>query len=167
MFIWIKDKQGVSVIIGYVLLIVIAISLSIIVFTWLRGQVNPAEVAKCPDGVSVIIKNINCDKDNEELVITLQNKGLFSVNGSIIRVNNRSGAKFGIYNIFESERIEPGKEKVVSIAFGDIKDNGDLNKIRLVEVQGFIFDEKDRKAYCEGYVSEVLDCNLRSTNIDE
>jgi len=163
MFILIRDKRGVSIIIGYVLLVVVAIALAVIVFSWLRGQVDDGDEAECPEGVSLIVKNIECDIDGRELSFTLQNKGLFNLNGSIVRVNDRVDAEIGIYNISELEYVlSPGEEKEIGILFSNIKNDGGglLESVSLVEIQAFVFDE-GIKAYCENIVSEVLeDCVL-------
>ena len=49
------NKKGVSVIIGYVLLIAFAILISAGVYAWLKTYV-PREPLNCPDGVSIFVK---------------------------------------------------------------------------------------------------------------
>lgn len=78
----IKNKKGVSEIIGYILLISIAVVMSVIVYGWLRSYV-PTEEFKCPDEVALRIDGISCS--NNELRIDLTNSGKFSIYGYYIR----------------------------------------------------------------------------------
>ena len=145
-------KKGVSIIVAYVLLIVIAISLSALVYNWLRFQVTPGGDEECPEGVDLIIKEIICSGD--DLNITLQNKGLFTLDGFIIRVNDRVGAEFGVYAVDESgELIEPGGE---SFNEYDLSGLG-IKKAILLDVQPFVFEE-GRKLFCSRVSSTELDC---------
>tara|TARA_Y100000310_G_scaffold321146_1_gene378406 strand:+ start:192 stop:734 length:543 start_codon:yes stop_codon:yes gene_type:complete len=80
-----KDKKAVSEVVSYVMLIVIAITLSVIVFAFLRTQV-PSERTECPDSVSVIIKDYTCA--NKEININFQNKGNFLVDGVFIKFSD-------------------------------------------------------------------------------
>ena len=83
-----KDKRGVSVLIGYVLLIVIAVIIAAIVYTWLRTYV-PTESLNCPDGSSIYISDANyCDN---LLSLTLKNNGRFDLAGYFIHASNSSG----------------------------------------------------------------------------
>jgi hypothetical protein len=76
------NKRGLSEMVGYVLLIGIAISLSILVFIWMSRQVpSPAEY--CPEDISLYIENYRCG--NGEINLSLKNMGLFNVSGFIIR----------------------------------------------------------------------------------
>ena len=78
-----KNKRGVSVIIGYVVLITFGIILSIIVYNYLKTFV-PTEISDCPDGVSLFIKEYDCVA-NGTLSLTIKNNGRFNVNGYFIR----------------------------------------------------------------------------------
>jgi hypothetical protein len=78
-------KKGLSLMVSYVLLIVIAVGLSILVFAFLKLYVPP-ESPHCPDDVSLIVTEKKCDTSAGELEITFQNKGLFSVNAVYVRL---------------------------------------------------------------------------------
>ncbi len=76
--------------IAYVILIVIAITLSIGVYTWLKVYV-PKPGIECPVGASLIIRDVVCNDHsvgNNEVKITFENKGLFDVDGAYIRIGN-------------------------------------------------------------------------------
>lgn len=72
--------------IGYVLLITIAIIMGAVVYQWLRSYV-PTESIECPDGVSVFIKEIGCEVNGDGYILNLSlvNNGRFSVDGYFIR----------------------------------------------------------------------------------
>lgn len=82
-----RNKKGVSVIIGYILLITFVIFLGAIIYNWMKTYV-PTEELTCPDGVSLFIKDYFCNSTH--LNITLKNNGMFSVGGYFIRVSNVS-----------------------------------------------------------------------------
>ena len=76
----IKNRRGLSNVVGYVLLISITIALSVLVYAWLRFYVSEEEVKECSDNVNVIIRSYECflpDETGEggRLSITLKNKG--------------------------------------------------------------------------------------------
>lgn len=84
-----KNKKGLSEMVSYVLLVIIAVSLSILVYAWLKTQL-PKEIDQCPDRTSVIIKNIFCDEVDKKINITFQNKGFFDVDGISVKVSKRA-----------------------------------------------------------------------------
>lgn len=80
-----RNKRGLSEIVGYVLLIVFAVSMSAIVFAWLRAKVPKAEET-CPDDVSIEIISYSHNTADRILNFDLRNRGLFSINGISIRL---------------------------------------------------------------------------------
>jgi hypothetical protein len=103
-----KNKLGVSVMIGYVLLITFAIIMGGIVYRWMRSYV-PTETLECPDGVSVLIRDINCTEDIDKwnLEIDLMNNGRFEINGYYIKYSDTEGEEIG--RIPVTEIISGGK----------------------------------------------------------
>jgi len=85
-----KNKKGLSEIIGYVLLIVFAVSMSAIVYGFLRAKI-PKQQEKCPADVSVEIISYEIMSNMLNLTIDLRNRGLFSINGIAVRI--KEGAK--------------------------------------------------------------------------
>ena len=69
--------------IGYVLLVVIAIVMSLIVYQWVKTYI-PKGGLECVDGVSVFLKDVTYDCDAGRLDITIENKGRFNVAGFFI-----------------------------------------------------------------------------------
>lgn len=83
-----RDKRGVSVILGYVLLISTAIILSVIVFQWMRSYV-PRDATECPTGVSISVLNYEYSTE-DWLNLTLKNNGNFNIGGFFIRASNKT-----------------------------------------------------------------------------
>jgi hypothetical protein len=83
----IKGKRGISVIVGYVLLITISLALSFLVYVWMKRQA-PKPVIECPDTLSLMILNYDCDEDNNIMNLTLKNNGLYNIQGAIIKISN-------------------------------------------------------------------------------
>ena len=85
---WLQDKKGVSLMIGYVLLVIIAIGLSVAVFAFLKLYVPPGS-PECPEEVKLTIEDYSCTGDgsgNYSLEVTFANKGLLRVYGVYIRL---------------------------------------------------------------------------------
>ena len=81
-----KNKRGVSVMVAYVLLIVIAIGISAGVYSFLKVYV-PKDQAQCPEDVRLITQNFSCDSgQTNPLTISFANKGLFSVDAVYVRI---------------------------------------------------------------------------------
>ena len=165
-----KKKKALSNIVGYVLLISITISLSVIVYSWLRFYVSEEDVETCSDNVNIIIRSYECFLPNAEgeggrIIVTLKNKGLFTVDGYELRVHDRVGADFGFY-LFDSEGVSilPGDEYSETYWFneslqdvdGDNQIDDMLNTVTLVEVQPFMTD--NGKVSCKSYASQEVLC---------
>ncbi|MEK6859153.1 MAG: hypothetical protein AABX53_04555 [Nanoarchaeota archaeon] len=97
-------KRGESTVLGYVLLIVLAIGMAAAVYAYLKFQL-PRNQPQCPDDVSLAITELNCS--GEMFSITLQNKGLFSLNGSYIKMGNVSRVYKQIINCPGPEQHAP------------------------------------------------------------
>lgn len=82
-----KNRKGLSIVIGYVLLISISLIMSALVFMWLRTYV-PKDIVECPEDTSVLIKDISYNCTDKTLKVTLENNGKFSINGYFIHALN-------------------------------------------------------------------------------
>ena len=78
-------KKGVSVMIGYVLLVSLAVFMGGILYVWMKSYIpnNPLE---CPEGTSIIIKSYQCTPGS--LNLTLGNNGRFDIAGYHIKATN-------------------------------------------------------------------------------
>jgi len=90
------SKKGLSVIIGYVLLITFGIIISVIVYNYLKSYV-PSEALQCPEGVSIFLKEYSCT-DNQ-LNITIKNNGKFNLEGYFIHATNSSNDSLATLNL--------------------------------------------------------------------
>ena len=168
-----KRKSALSNIVAYVLLISITISLSVMVYGWLRFYVSEEEVESCSEGVNIIIRSYECFLPNAtghggRITVTLKNKGLFTVDGFELRVHDRLGADFGFY-LFDEEgdEILPGEEHSETYVFADYKqyeeetgaDTYELERVTLVEVQPFVVEEGSGDIRCKSYASQEVECH--------
>jgi len=167
-----KNKRGISVILGYVLLVALGISLATIVFIWLRDYVTPNDTGKCSEDVSLIIEKVDCDYSNKILSITLRNRGLFSINGSIIRVNDNPASDLGLYTIGVDKKgllkndganftspLKPNEEIILEYDFNTASSKTGVNLFFLVDAQPFVIDN-GKVIYCERVSNVDVNCNL-------
>jgi len=91
-----NNKKGISVMIGYVLLVTFAIIISVIVYNWMQSYV-PKDEVRCEEGVSMIIQEYSCNSD--VLNITVRNNGRFSLAGFTLYGKNSSGAEIATIDL--------------------------------------------------------------------
>ena len=103
-----KNRKGISVMIGYVLLISTAVILSIIVYQWLRTYV-PSESLECPSETSLFIKSVSCI--SEELNLTLKNNGNFNLAGYFIRASTQEDQDFAATDL--SLNLQSGSSSII------------------------------------------------------
>ena len=163
----ITNKKALSEIVAYVILITIALSMSTIVYIWLKGYL-PTNQEECPDGVSIIIKDYNCTKvlsGELFLNLTIQNKGLFTTDGFVIKVNDRDGASIGLFTLKNTSegkfgaKLQPGemynykyslKNNIIGVS------STGLTKLSFIEIQPFIY--KGEQIYCNKVSSQIVKC---------
>lgn len=81
-----KDKRGISLVVSYALLILIAISVSTLVFYYLKLYL-PEEKPDCREDVSLIIESASCSSGAVD--VNIVNRGLFSVDSVQIRIGDK------------------------------------------------------------------------------
>lgn len=83
------DKKGVSEVVSYVLLIVIAVGIATLVYAFLKVYV-PKEKSECKDGINLVISSAECthttSPEKNTIKITFENRGLFKVDSAFIRI---------------------------------------------------------------------------------
>ncbi len=150
-----KNKKALSEIVGYVLLIAIALALAVGVFAWLKVFTQESTLQKCPDGVSLIIEDYSYFCSAGEINLTLENKGLFSLDGFYARGTDNAetqptkliGDEFG--NLFKKQ-LRPGETTSLILKFNNLN-------LALVQIQPFIDNTKGR-AVCESVVNQKITC---------
>jgi hypothetical protein len=154
-----RKKRGLSVIVGYALLIGMTIALSVLVFQWLRHYVGEAngEDLSCPEGVSLTISEAECVGGlGGFLNLTLKNRGKHNVDGFVVRVNDRLGSEQGFYT-FDSlgENVSVGasvtKDYLLSIS--------GLDSLNLVEIQSYRM-VGEKKIHCPFIDIVELECTI-------
>ena len=157
-----KNKRALSNLVAYVLLISITISLSVMVYSWLKFYVEAGDGVECPANVNVIIDSYECTSGaGGNLTVTLKNKGLFSVDGFVLRVHDRVDADFGFY-AFDSDGfvISPGVSNTTAYLFSDYNTanpSDNVESVTFVDVQPFVEEDGNRVA-CEAYSSQRIVC---------
>ncbi len=98
-----SKKRAVSNIVAYALLISITISLSVLVYSWLRNYVNPNETPDCPDGISLYIEKYDCNSEDNLMLLNIKNNGRYTIDDILVSLNNKSGATQAIFKIDNSK----------------------------------------------------------------
>ena len=108
---WLQDKRGLSLMIGYVLLIVIAVVMSMIVYQYIKTYI-PKEGLDCPEGVSVFIKEAKYDCVNNNLDVTIKNNGRFNIAGYFIHATTSADQELATLDLSgKLAKTNPGGEK--------------------------------------------------------
>ncbi|MEM4702972.1 MAG: archaellin/type IV pilin N-terminal domain-containing protein, partial [Candidatus Pacearchaeota archaeon] len=82
----IADKRGISELISYVLLTVMAIALASGVYIWIKTRI-PYDYKECPEGLSMIIEECTIKEqipNSFELNLTFKNTGNFNITGAFV-----------------------------------------------------------------------------------
>ncbi len=159
-----SKKKAVSLIVSYVILIVIGMSLSVLVYRWLSFRTIFEEGEKCPEGISLVIKDYDCSIPYQ-FNVTIQNKGTFSVDGFVIRASTDPNANVGILPLpsdstttpkgMNLNYVSPGGEVKLSLK------NQAINWLRFIEIQPFIKKtqgSETRYIFCEQVLKQKLNC---------
>lgn len=160
-------KKGVSILIGYVLLIVFALIMGTIVYNVIKTYV-PKDVPECPSGVSIFIRDINLT--GSKLTVEIMNNGLFDIAGYYIRATDKPEKELATKDL--SKFLNPSGEKVVKNAVlftgeeNSMKPNEKRTQeytideqIYLIEIVPIRFQEEDNK-------NQLINCgnsNARET----
>lgn len=101
-----KRKKGVSEIVSYTLLIVIAIGVSSLVYYFLMLQ-TPKEKTECKEGISLGIDRLEFSCDSKKLTLVLLNNGRFKVDAAYVRLGEEG--KSVRYWINDPDKDDEGK----------------------------------------------------------
>ena len=146
-----KNKKALSEIVGYAILIVIAISLSVMVYSFLRLYV-PKETVSCNEDIVLILEDYSCVASTKQLNITLSNKGLFKADAAYVRfgdesqqirtqINNQSFLLYGPQN---TPGLNPGESFASTYRIEAINSPGQY----VLEIQPVVIKNK-RLVVCE------------------
>lgn len=171
-------KKGVSIMIGYVLLITLAVVMGVITYNMLKTYI-PRNAVECPDGVSLFIKNYSCQ--GTEFNLTLKNNGRFDIAGFLIRVGN-STEEFATRDLTQDmTKLDSGEFIANSVVIYKVGSNGltvggentsvfnlastSLTGIKLIEITPTRFqvqDNKQRFVICTNSILKdaLISCEL-------
>jgi hypothetical protein len=157
-----NQKKGISAMIGYVLLIVIAVGLSAAVYSYLKIYI-PKDKPECPDDINIIMQSYACQ--NGILNITLANKGLFKVNAAYIRLGPRDKKVKEWINNPKLEEIEeadfninlmPSSSITKIFSPGLISNGGDFG----LEIEPAVYVDGNQLALCEkAVITQSITCS--------
>jgi hypothetical protein len=161
-----ENKRGVSEMISYVLLIVIAMSLAVGVYAWLKFYIPSTQNQEvCGQDYALTINDYSC-KD-KLLTIKIENRGMFNITGFIIKANNNS--KYLPITVLESKDSAILKQKDHYFFTSPIKpsdskeikfDYTPLDKVERIQIQPFLLSSKMNKTIlCERIIDRTIsDC---------
>src|SRR3989338_1085874 len=91
------NKRGVSLMIGYVILIAVAIGLSTAVFFYLKLYLPP-DKPKCYENIDLVVEDVSCaplgcGQGGAQIFVNFTNRGLFNLNAAYIKFGE-SGRTF-------------------------------------------------------------------------
>ncbi len=164
-----KFKRGVSEIVSYVLLVIVAVTMSVIVYSYLSVYV-PKEKPECQEDVGLIVKNYSCSALGNQLNITLLNKGFFKIDASYIRISS-SGKEVkdlvnnnSIYFIYEPGNAAFPPGKTISLSFNE--KNSKIKEILKssprkyeLEIEPAVISKKEIALCNKAIINQQIDCN--------
>ena len=152
----VKSRRGISEMVSYVMLIVIALGLSVLVYNYLVNYV-PKDKVTCSDDISVTIKQIACNSTNERITFEFLNNGLFDIDFLYVRIikENQSVGQ-NIAKIALNPALNPSLSSIQTInSISQIKNQPGKYSI---ELQPAVWIKK-QLALCENSVySQQIQC---------
>ncbi|MDO8622702.1 MAG: hypothetical protein Q7R52_00480 [archaeon] len=159
-----KEKRGVSLMIGYVLLISMAVILSVVAYQLMKTYI-PKDIGECPDDVSMLIQKTTCS--GGKITFEMSNNGLFNIDGIYIEATTTLNEE--IINLADPDEI---------FAFNEFKPN-DIREeyfgcpasetcpitISVVEITPVRYQENDQGAKTlvncgKAKLKETINCQL-------
>jgi len=154
-----NNKKGLSVIIGYVLLIVISIVMSVIVYQWLKTYV-PKDVASCQDGTSMFIKKTTYNCTSKILTVTVTNTGRFGIDGYFIRTSDTAGAELATIDL-SSKLIGTTAERLEQISGSEIRFSNYENSLSPEDTANVHSDSFNTSSYTRLYKIELIPVRIQ------
>lgn len=161
----IKDKKAISLMLGYVLLIAIALILSAGIYTWLKVYI-PKDNEVCSPDISLSLQSYECDLTSspKTIKIELRNSGLFSIDGIFMRgAENEEDLPILLFNRLSGkiedgrwdfeEKLKPNEIKELTLKYPD-----NIQGLKKIQIQAFVHGKKGI-LLCENILNQPLeDC---------
>jgi len=109
--------------IGYILLVVAILAMSIVVYSWMKSYV-PKQALECPDGVSIYVKSFDCETGK----LIIKNNGRFSVAGFYIKGTENPEQEIATKDLSEACNGIDGK---MVFANSDLMSNPPMNGLNV------------------------------------
>jgi flagellin-like protein len=158
-----KSKKAISEIVSYVLLIVIALTIAGLVYSWLKFYIpSKNEIEKCSEDMGISVNDYSCNIDDEEIILLLENKGFFNVDGFFIRASNNT-ENFPVININSTFRdmaklfgegrydfnvtggfLAPQATREANFSYNDVR-LGENPSVKRITLQPFIYSGNRKK----------------------
>jgi hypothetical protein len=164
-----QNKKCISEIVGYVLLVVIAMGLSVLVYFYLEG-LTPRDKLECPEGISLILRDNVCDAITQNLRLEFYNNGLFGIDGVYVKLGKEGKTIKTNLNDPEDETnnsfyipLSPRKELAqnYNLAFFDNNKGVELFENYSVEIQPAVAKKNEKYlTVCEdSTISQKITCS--------
>ena len=167
-----KSKKALSEIISYVLLIVIAMSLALGVYAWLKFIV-PSENEKesCPVDAALRINNISCTPNSDLIYLLIENSGNFKLSGFYIKASNNSQGLFDAILLSHGSG-SPGQ--TMNLETGAYYFNVEFNprvelkpvfnysnslKLKKIQIQPFVNTKNNQISLCNNIIEVPVQIN--------
>lgn len=112
-----RKKKGISVVIGYVLLVSFAVIIGVLVYAWMKPFV-PKGIPECPDEISIFVKSYDCAPNY--LNLTLENNGRFNIGGYYIYATTSPNQEFATLDISRNISIPQDRLFPIGLKFGTV-----------------------------------------------
>lgn len=171
-----KDKRGISIMVGYVLLISFAVFMGVVVYQWMKTFV-PKEGLECPEETSLFIKNYAYNCSTNELNLILINNGRFNIGGYFIHATTSPDQELATEDLSEfsyQDRVgdiirfflgsidNPLKPNYEETHVFNLSDAGfaQIYLIEIIPVRWQIEDNKKKIVSCgESKIKEIIYCS--------
>ena len=173
------DKRGISVVVGYILLVSIVIIMSVIVYQWISTYI-PREDIECADGVSLFVQDYNYNCDTKSLDLTIKNSGRFDVAGYFIHATTDSSQELAVTDLSGATDLRgsggsvnypPDGDDLNSVSAGQIFSDlfvltsiGQIYSIEIVPLRYELVNNRNRAVSCtNARIKERLSCFVPSS----
>ena len=166
-----QHKKGVSEIVSYTLLIIIAVIAALLVYEFLK-LFTPKNNPLCPDGISLILEDYSCyanvSSSPANLTLMLFNKGRFNITAAYVRVqqegrqtktwiNPESTDKFNF-----APSLAPNNNVTQFYNLSSLGNKNPITSARnyILEIQPAVYDKITNKisACEEATISQTIEC---------
>jgi len=171
-----QNKKAVSLMLSYVLLILIAFSIGILVYFWMKNISDPTGGPECPDGVSFLIRDSSCDGTTNNLTVYISNKGRFNIDGFVVRGSNDATGD-AVINLIENDNkleargeglniiestvgpLNPNEQSAYEFTYNDAIFPDNVYKIKVGAIRIQEENEREEIVVCKNtFVSLNVEC---------